>query len=226
VALRLPVPATFPGTPASGRAAAGESSRFGAAPQGAFQKSYQSVLWSASDPNDDDLRFTIYFRGEGEKDWKLLKDKLDQKFYSWDTTSMPDGAYYLKIVASDAESNPAGTALTAERESDRFVVDNTPPDISGLVAEPMSAGGDPAVTVRLRATDATSAIVRAQYSLDAGDWTLALPNGDLSDSLQEQYAIALHDLTPGEHTVAVRVYDQFDNVAAAKVTFTVAQPKR
>ena len=56
--------------------------------------------------NDDQLEFAIYFRGENETSWKLLKDKLDTKFYSWDTTSMPDGAYYLKIVASDAPSNP------------------------------------------------------------------------------------------------------------------------
>ena len=203
-----------------------EIPRFDAQPQGFVQKGYQGVLWSAEDANDDDLIYAIYYRGETEKDWKLLKDKLDQKFYSWDTTSMPDGAYYLKIVASDERSNPPGDAQTAERVSDRFVVDNTPPEISGVAAEPMTAGGDPSVTVRFLATDATSAIVRAQYSLDAGDWTLALPEHGLSDSLDERYAISLQGLTPGEHTLAVRVYDQFENVAAAKVTFSGPAAKR
>ena len=99
------------------------------------QKGYQSVLWTADDANDDQLEFSIYFRGENETTWKLLKDKLDTRFYSWDTTSMPDGAYYLKIVASDAPSNPAGEGLSSERESDRFVVDNTPPSIAQLTAE-------------------------------------------------------------------------------------------
>ena len=84
------------------------------------QKGYQSVLWSAHDDNDDDLMFTIYFRGEAEQNWRLLKDKLTQHYYSWDTASMPDGAYYLKIVASDSPSNPADQALWSERESDRF----------------------------------------------------------------------------------------------------------
>ena len=64
------------------------------------------MLWTADDANDDQLEFAVYFRGENETTWKLLKDKLDTRFYSWDTTSMPDGAYYLKIVASDAPSNP------------------------------------------------------------------------------------------------------------------------
>jgi hypothetical protein len=72
------------------------------------QKGYESVLWTADDANDDQLEFAIYFRGENETTWKLLKDKLDSRFYSWDTTTMPDGAYYLKVVASDAPSNPAG----------------------------------------------------------------------------------------------------------------------
>ena len=79
-----------------------------------LQKGYQSVLWTADDANDDQLEFAVYFRGENETTWKLLKDKLDTHFYSWDTTAMPDGAYYLKIVASDAPSNPAGEGLTSE----------------------------------------------------------------------------------------------------------------
>src|SRR6202044_2452139 len=98
------------------------TSRFDPTPQGFVQKGYEAVLWSADDPNDDDLTYAVYYRGEGEQDWKLLKDHLDQKAYSWDTSSMPDGAYYLKIVASDERSNPPDQALTAERISDRFVV--------------------------------------------------------------------------------------------------------
>src|SRR5207302_1379148 len=109
--------------------------RFEQPPQGFHEKGYQSVLWSAHDDNEDELRFSIYFRGENETDWKLLKDKLEQKFYSWDSTAMPDGAYYLKIVATDATSNSPALALTTERESERFVVDNTPPVVDELKAE-------------------------------------------------------------------------------------------
>jgi len=79
------------------------------------------VLWNAHDENDDELHFSVYFAAENETDWKLWKDKLEQKFYSWDSTAMPDGAYYLKIVATDAASNSPGLALTTERESERFV---------------------------------------------------------------------------------------------------------
>ena len=109
------------------------SVKFETPPQGTQQKGYQSVLWTVHDDNDDDLRCAIYFRGENEKDWKLLKDNIDQRFYSCDTTSLADGAYYLKIVATDAASNPPDKALKTERESERFEVDNTPPTVSEIM---------------------------------------------------------------------------------------------
>jgi len=156
-----------------------------------------------------------------------MKDKLEQKFYSWDTNSMPDGAYYLKVVTSDEKSNPPNEVLTAERVSERFVIDNTPPTITEIASQPAPGpAGDPAVTVRFRASDSASSIVRAQYSLDAGDWTIVPPVGGLSDSPVEQYSVTLRGVAPGEHTVSVRVYDQFENESAAKVTFTVPAAKR
>src|SRR5712672_3206204 len=109
--------------------------RFEQPPQGFRDKGYQSVLWNARDENDDELRFSVYFRGESETDWKLLKEKLEQKFYSWDSTAMPDGAYYLKIVATEAASNSPALALSPERESERFVVDKTPPVVDEQKAE-------------------------------------------------------------------------------------------
>lgn len=80
--------------------------------------------------------------------------------------------------------------------------------------------------MRFRATDATSAIVKAQYSVDAGDWTLVLPAGGVSDSPDERYEFTLRNLAPGEHTVAVRASDQFDNLAAAEVTFAAPAARK
>ncbi|MGD0545692.1 MAG: hypothetical protein ABSB65_14885 [Candidatus Acidiferrales bacterium] len=128
---------------------------------------------------------------------------------------MPDGAYYLKIVASDSPSNPADQALTNERESDRFEIENTPPRIENLRAD----GASPVVKVTFDGISSASAISKAQYSVDAGDWTIVFPDGLLSDAPKESYAISLNGLSAGEHTVAVQIADRFDNSAAAKVTF-------
>lgn len=210
--------AGFMMTTISNLAPSSGSAHFDPVPQGASQKGYQSVLWAADDANDDQLEFAVYFRGENETSWKLLKDKLDTRFYSWDTTSLPDGPYYLKIVASDAQSNPTGEGLSSERESDRFVVDNTPPSIAQLTAESVSAG----VRVRFQAGAPVSFIARAQYSVDAGDWALIFPAGGLSDAPRENYDFQLRKLSPGEHTVTVRVYDQFENVSSAKTTVRIS----
>src|SRR5467141_1709315 len=187
--------------------------RFEQPPQGFQQKGFQSVLWAAHDDNDDELRFAVYFRGENESEWKLLKDKLEQKFYSWDSTAMPDGAYYLKIAATDAPSNPPAQALTAERESERFIVDNTPPVIEGLKAVSGKFQSGPNVSyftnVQFTARDATSSIERAQYSVDGGDWIIVSPKGGISDAPEEQYEVPVGALALGEHSVAVRVYDRF-----------------
>ena len=224
--LRMPQPPAssassnpaFPAVPISNLGQPMGSAHFDPAPQGFTQKGYQSVLWTADDANDDQLEFSIYFRGENETSWRLLKDKLDVRYYSWDTASMPDGAYYLKIVASDAPSNPSGEGLTSERESERFVVSNTPPEIAQLTAD---APGGAGVRVRFQASAPVSFIARAQYSLDAGDWTLVFPTGGLSDSPRESYDFQLQKVPPGEHTITVRVYDQFDNISTAKATVRV-----
>ena len=199
--------------------------RFEQPPQGTLQKGYQSVVWTAHDENDDEMRYAVYFRGEHELEWKLLKENLEQKFYSWDTTALPDGAYYLKVVATDAGSNPPALALKTERESERFEVDNTPPVVEDIKVAPASGkmtGGHPA---SFTARDATSAIERAQYSLDGGDWVLVAPSTGISDALVEHYDFGLPSLTPGEHTIAVRAYDRFENVGSGKTTFTVPVAK-
>ena len=225
VPLRPPQSANPPAGPPGMPTNPNPPPRFEAQAQGLVQKGYQSVLWSAHDDNDDELRFSVYFRGEDQREWLLLKDNLEQRFYSWDTTSMPDGAYYLKIVASDAPSNPPAEALAAQRESERFEVDNTPPTLTGLQANPTGMNADRSQGVsydfQFTATHPVSSIERAQYSVDGGEWTLVSPARGISDYKSESYSFTVRGLRPGEHTIAVRAYDRFENVGSAKTTIEV-----
>jgi outer membrane protein assembly factor BamB len=206
--------------------APGPQARFEQPPQGFLQKGYLSVLWGAHDDNDDELRFAVFYRGENETQWKLMKDKLDQKFYSWDATSLPDGAYYLKIVASDSAANPPEVTLSSERESERFVVDNTPPEVKvqGVISDSAVAAGR-VTLIQFTARDTTSSIDRAQYSIDGADWILIAPAGNISDAPEEHYEVKLTALTPGEHSIALRAYDRFDNVGSAKTTIQAPSTK-
>lgn len=193
------------------------SVKFEVPPQGIVQKGFQSVLWTAHDDNEDDLRFAVYFRGEDEKEWKLLKENLEQRFYSFDTTALADGGYYLKISASDAASNPPDKTLKSERESERFEVDNTPPVLGKLES---SANGNSAKII-FSASDSGSNVERAQYSVDGGEWLLLAPKTGISDGKQESYELNVSGLKSGEHTIAVRVYDRFENVGSAKAVVNI-----
>jgi hypothetical protein len=176
------------------------------------------VKWSAHDENDDQLVFSLYYRGDGETRWLLLKDNLTDKAYSFDASLLPDGGYTVRVVASDAPSHSPGEALTAEKESGRFEVDTTPPRIENLLAS--IEGGQ--IHVRFRAQDGFSPVKRAECSLDAGDWQYVDPVGQISDAKTEDYDFKVapeKDKDGGsssEHVIVVRVYDRYDNMGAAK----------
>jgi hypothetical protein len=177
------------------------------------------VKWAVHDDNDDDMVYSIYYRGENESRWLLLKDKLTDKFYSFDASLLPDGVYLMKVVASDAPSHSPVEALTSEKETASFNVDTTPPQVTDLHA---SLDGNQ-IHVGFQAVDSFSPIQRAEYSIDAGDWQFIEPIGQISDSKSESYdfrvplaADAGGQAQNAEHVVVVRAYDRYENMNSAK----------
>lgn len=188
------------------------------------QKDKGSVTarWMAHDDNGDDLMFALWYRGVGETNWRLLKDKISDRFYSFDSSLLPDGRYELKVVASDAPVHTDAETLTGERVSPVFTVDTTPP-VPGALTATMVAGTAPKIHATLDAHDATSPIAHAEYSVDAGPWQYLEPVGQVSDSLTEHYDFTAEipkssaSVTDAkEHVIAVRIYDRYENMAAVK----------
>jgi hypothetical protein len=185
-------------------------------------KTAVTVRWMAHDDNGDDLMFAVWYRGVGEANWRLLKDKISEKVYSFDSALLPDGNYELKVVASDGPDHIDAEALTGARVSEVFVVDTTPP-VPGVLTATMVAGTPAKIHATLEVKDATSPIAHAEYSLDAGPWQYLEPVGKVSDSLMERYdfTVAVPVATAPvadakEHVLAVRVYDRYENVVAVK----------
>lgn len=199
--------------------------RFDPPPPAVRDRDSIGIRWQAHDDNDDQLVYTVYYRGDGESRWLLLKTNLSDRYYSFDASLLPDGGYTVKVVASDAPSHSPGEALYAERVSSRFEVDTTAPVIENLTA---ALDGN-RIRVRFRATDSFSPIKRAEYSLDGGDWQFVEPVGQLSDAKTEDYDFRvavpqveaapapMAESTGNDHVVVVRAYDRFDNLATAKV---------
>jgi hypothetical protein len=188
------------------------------------------VKWKARDENDDSLIYSIYYRGDGESRWKLLRDGVDERFINLDADLFPDGGYTIRVVASDAPSHAPEDTLTGESTSPRFEVDNTPPHLESLSTR-IEADK---VHVVFRAVDSFSPISRAEYSLDAGDWQTVEPVGKISDYKVENYdfnvplpAASAADgksdagktaasSSADEHTLVIRVYDRFENMGISK----------
>lgn len=176
-----------------------------------FAKGQIGARWLAEDDNGDTLQFKVEIRGANETAWKLVRDKVREGYLSWDSTAYPDGKYVLRVTASDAASNPPDQALTALRESDPFLIDNTPPVITCC-----KVSGSAALTVQFHAKDELSTLSNAEYSVNGGDWILVEPTTRLSDSPEHDYRVALAARPAGEVTVAVRVEDGFGNQTVAK----------
>ncbi|HWR34826.1 MAG TPA: hypothetical protein VN622_03010 [Clostridia bacterium] len=155
-----------------------------------------AVRWNARDDNDDQLTYSLYYRGDGESRWKLLKDDLGDRFYTFDAALLPDGGYTIRAIASDAPSHSPDEALTASRESARFEVDSTPPRVENLAA---TLDGNE-LHITFSGADSFSLIRRAEFSVDAGEWRYVAPIGEISDSLVENYDLTtpLPTVTPNE----------------------------
>ena len=177
-----------------------------------YAKGYITARWNASDENSDPLIYKVEIRAKGEPGWHLLKDKVTEKQLSWDGSSFPDGEYSLRITASDAPGNTPADALTASLESDAFTIDNTPPEI--LNSKVSKEGANNVIT--FTAKDALSWVDKAEYSVDGGEWILLDPVNRVTDSQTLDFKLVL---TPGDGTtrvVAVRVFDDDDNVVVAR----------
>ena len=175
-----------------------------------YQKGLQTFVWKAEDENDDRLQYDVFYRGEGETAWKPLKRGLWDPIVVWDTTSVPDGTYYVKVAALDAPSNSPATALVGEMESVSFDIDNTPPVVE--VQSAVRSGSQ--VTVKFVVRDDQSAVQRVEYSLDASRWRVAYPVDGIPDSRREEFAVGVTD-AEAARSIIIRATDAMNNVATA-----------
>jgi hypothetical protein len=183
-------------------------------PRRAFQRGARALQWVAEDRNGDKLEYALYYRAATEENFKLLRDGLTDNFFTLDGLALADGRYIFKVVAKDMPSNPSPLALTGERISEPIDVDNTAPQVSSVGAPQLN--GD-RVRVVFDATDASSFVRRAEYSIDGGEWKTVFPDDGIADSKSERFTFEVMLKTPGEYSVTLRVFDASGNAANARV---------
>ena len=196
------------GTQAARRGQSGAMSPAGSGRQ-LYLHGVRTATFRTEDPNGDRLRYRISYRRQGDVPWQNLRSELTETIVAWDTSTMPDGRYELRVEADDSRDNPPGETLSGSRISRPFTVDNTPPVISDLT---VAADG----TIRFQARDAGSPIRRASVSVDGGPARVVRPSDGIADSPSEAYEARLADFPSDAGSVVVKVEDDMGNWGAAQ----------
>lgn len=185
-------------------------------PRRVYQRGARSVQWQAEDRNGDVLEYAVYYRALSEKNFRLLKEKLRDSFFTIDGATLADGRYIIKVVTSDAPDNPPGKALSGERLSEPLDIDNTPPVVRVVGQPQVSQSG---IRLTFDVEDATGRVKRADVSVDGSPWNPTFPDDGIADNARERYTIDLPLGPSGEQTVSLRAFDSSGNVGS--ISFTV-----
>jgi sugar lactone lactonase YvrE len=177
-----------------------------------YQKSLQTFQWKADDDNSDELSYDVFYRREGDTTWRVLKTDLRDTLLVWDTSSVPNGTYVMKVHASDRRSNPEADALGGELESSSFEIDNVSPTVQlGAIRRDGTR-----FVVAADVRDADSPVTRVEYSLDAQRWQTAFPRDGILDARQEVFELLLEAEAAGR-TLVIRATDSLGNVGTGQV---------
>jgi hypothetical protein len=185
----------------------------GAAPSDANPK--LKLRWQLDNPDNDELRFRLFFRPLGMTRWTSLLDAgevLTKREYFWDTSGLPEGRYRFRVDASDEISNAPGAALQHSLESQTFTIDNTAPVLSNLALK-----GN---RLTLTASDGIGPIARVEIALvgERSFYPLA-PSDGILDEATEAFDADIAGLVPeGPQHIVVRAYDAAGNRTSATVT--------
>jgi hypothetical protein len=209
-----PAPVIDPNIAASGL----EPSLFGIAstnvpPRRVYQRGATSLVWMAEDRNGDKLVYDILYREVNETNFRPLRENVDDNFLTIDGQTLADGRYIFKVVAKDSPSNPADLALTGERSTTPIEIDNTPPAVK-VQGEPRFSGSMAEIT--FTASDRSSYLTKAEYSLNSGEWQTVYADDGISDSPNETYTIKLPAPAGVEQIVTIRVFDVNGNGGNAR----------
>jgi len=175
-----------------------------------------NIAWAAEDPNEDKLRYDLYYKGEDETVWKQIEEHLTTNRHQFSTEAIPDGQYRFKVDATDRFENQETSASTVSLVSRIYTVDNSPPDIIDLKARKISENQ---YEITATATDKTSIISAAEYNLNASDeWRALAPVDGIFDLNREDFKVVVTPEKPQpEHTLSVRVYDHEGNSRVEKI---------
>jgi hypothetical protein len=178
-------------------------------------ESQVKLVFHVDNPDSDELRYRVSFRRDGDPVWRDVTspdDVLTKGEIEWDTSTLAEGKYRVRVTVSDELSNPPETTLEHTLESAPILVDNTPPVFRGLTMQGRHLQG--------HVVDGVGPIARVEIAVDSRpEWHPLAPADGIFDSADEAFDADVHSLVPpGSHIIAIRAYDAAGNAVVADLT--------
>jgi hypothetical protein len=176
------------------------------------------VTWKVENPDQDTLRYRLSYRQQGVPQSATWRDMLRsdeiltaKTEYDWETATLPEGRYQVRVEASDEPSNPPDQVQRHALETSGVLVDNTPPTfpIATLQGRKLKA----------RVVDGVGPITRVDVSIDGrAEWRPLAPVDHVFDTADESFDADLSPLVPaGSHIVALRAFDAAGNYVVREI---------
>lgn len=176
---------------------------------------FQTVIWEASDENDDRLIYTLYLKREDDRQWATLKENWEESIFAFDTLSFPDGVYHIKVEVTDSPSNPLGMELKSERISSSLTIDNSLPVVKNFQA----TQDKNTLTVTFSAEDTMSSIEEVLYIIRPDKWRSVFPLDGICDSKQEEFKFNITLAASSDRFVTFKVKDSQGNTGVYRYSF-------
>jgi len=176
------------------------------------EKKNKSLLlrWKAKDPNGDKLKYNLYLKKEGDKNWIDLKEDMTEKKLELNTELYEDGQYVLRVKADDSLANPPSLAKSHTKVSSSFNIDSTAPVITDFSAQGKQ--------INFNVIDETSLIAGVLVSFDGNIWYPIFPKDMINDSKSENYSFNLNSNknikvrgSSSKKIIFIKVIDEFNN---------------
>lgn len=156
---------------------AGKSIDRAAPEDAAWVRGLRTILWAGSDPNGDELRYRVDARRLPDGDWLEIVADQKERIVAWDSASVSDGSYRIRVTASDAAVHADGEGREGVQRSGAVRVDNTPPRVE------IDRDDD---EWSIRVVDASSPIVEVDARTAGEDWRpLRAADGVLDAPVEE-----------------------------------------
>ena len=174
-----------------------------------WRSGFLTLRWKAEDVNEDELEYELAFQRQGEgAEFLVMTDEIEEDYFSFDATVLPDGVYRFRLRASDRPDNTTETTRWADEVSETVVVDHTAPRIVSV------SGTDRQGVTTVEVSDALNPLRSAEVSVDGGDWAPAMTADALLDSQRESLRL---EVAPTSRLVLLRLTDAAFNAATYDV---------